>query len=97
MRTRDIYAPATLGTGYRRAGRLSVIGLAAVFWLVAMPALAADGPEFSWWTMGMQLCGGLAVFLFGMEQMAESLKSVAGDRMKDILGTLSLFYKTCSS
>jgi len=37
----------------------------------------------------MQLFGGLAIFLFGMEQMAESLKKVAGHRMKDILGKLT--------
>ncbi|MDH3233399.1 MAG: Na/Pi cotransporter family protein [Alphaproteobacteria bacterium] len=39
--------------------------------------------------MGMQLFGGLAVFLFGMEQMAEALKKVAGNKMKTILGTLT--------
>jgi len=37
----------------------------------------------------MQLAGGLALFLFGMEQMAEALKVVAGDRMKAILGKLT--------
>ncbi len=39
--------------------------------------------------MGMGLFGGLALFLFGMEQMAEALKAVAGERMKDILGKLT--------
>ncbi len=39
--------------------------------------------------MAMQLLGGLAVFLFGMEQMAEALKRVAGNRMKAILGKLT--------
>ena len=33
----------------------------------------------------IQLCGGLALFLFGMDQMAEGLKSVAGERMKVVL------------
>lgn len=42
-----------------------------------------------WWTMGMGLFGGLALFLFGMDQMANALKAVAGDRMKDILGRLT--------
>jgi phosphate:Na+ symporter len=37
----------------------------------------------------MQLFGGLAIFLFGMEQMAESLRKVAGNRMKDVLGKLT--------
>ncbi|MGD2056774.1 MAG: Na/Pi cotransporter family protein [Gammaproteobacteria bacterium] len=33
--------------------------------------------------------GGLALFLFGMEQMADSLKAVAGERMKLILAKLT--------
>ena len=58
---------------------------------VAAPALAAspEGKEIDWFKMSMQLFGGLAVFLFGMEQMAEALKRVAGNRMKDILGRLT--------
>ncbi|MHC4955580.1 MAG: Na/Pi cotransporter family protein [Planctomycetota bacterium] len=35
------------------------------------------------------LVGGLALFLYGMENMAEALKAVAGDRMKRILGRLT--------
>jgi phosphate:Na+ symporter len=67
-----------------------VLALAAALWFAATPALAAaDGKEISWWTMGMQLFGGLAIFLFGMEQMADGLKKVAGNRMKIILGTLT--------
>jgi phosphate:Na+ symporter len=42
-----------------------------------------------WWNMGMKLLGGLALFLFGMEQMAEALKAVAGERMKVILAKLT--------
>ncbi len=58
---------------------------------VAGPALAAspEGSGIDWFKMGMQLFGGLAIFLFGMEQMAEALKRVAGNRMKDILGKLT--------
>ena len=37
----------------------------------------------------MGLFGGLSLFLYGMEQMATALKAVAGDRMKDILATLT--------
>ena len=67
------------------------IGLAFAFWLVAWPGVAAEseGSGIEWWSMGMQLFGGLAIFLFGMEQMAEALKKVAGNRMKTILGTLT--------
>ena len=59
--------------------------------LAASPALAALSlsNDINWWGMGMQLAGGLALFLFGMEQMAEALKVVAGDRMKAILGKLT--------
>jgi len=39
--------------------------------------------------MGIQLLGGLALFLFGMDQMAESIKAVAGRGMKGILAKLT--------
>jgi phosphate:Na+ symporter len=35
--------------------------------------------------MAMGLVGGLAVFLFGMDQLTTALKAVAGERMRDIL------------
>ncbi len=35
------------------------------------------------------LLGGLALFLFGMDQMTGALKSVAGSRMKSVLGRLT--------
>jgi phosphate:Na+ symporter len=44
----------------------------------------------AWGVMAMQLFGGLALFLFGMEQMSDSLKAVAGDRMKSILAKLTI-------
>ncbi len=58
---------------------------------LAAPALAAssDSKGIDWFRMAMQLFGGLAIFLFGMEQMADALKRVAGNRMKDILGKLT--------
>ncbi len=70
---------------------LSATGVAFGVWLFALPGLAATatGQSIEWWSMGMQLFGGLAIFLFGMEQMAEALKKVAGNRMKTILGTLT--------
>ena len=40
-------------------------------------------------TMVMKLFGGLALFLFGMEQMADALKAVAGDRLKFLLAKLT--------
>ncbi len=50
---------------------------------------SAAETDISWSVMAMKLFGGLALFLFGMEQMAESLKAVAGERMKNILATLT--------
>jgi phosphate:Na+ symporter len=59
--------------------------------LMSWTALAAenDSQEIAWLGMGMNLFGGLAIFLFGMEQMADSLKAVAGERMKLILAKLT--------
>ncbi len=39
--------------------------------------------------MGMGLFGGLAIFLFGMDQMTATLKAVAGDGMKRLLARLT--------
>ncbi len=70
---------------------LLLLACAAMAGLVAMPAFAetADAQVMDWWTMSMQLFGGLALFLFGMEQMADALKAVAGERMKVILAKLT--------
>ena len=72
--------------------RLAVVFILGAFTtLIAFPALAAGGSDqaMNWGTMGMQLFGGLALFLFGMEQMADALKAVAGERMKTILAKLT--------
>ena len=64
----------------------------AILCLAATPVLAAlhvGGKEIPWGIMGMQVFGGLAIFLFGMDQMSEALKAVAGNRMRDILGQLT--------
>lgn len=67
------------------------LGLVAVFMFVSMPAIAAvtKTAEMDWGSMAMQLMGGLALFLFGMEQMSDALKAVAGERMKTILAALT--------
>lgn len=67
-------------------GGLRALGIA----LVAMPFAAwAANDEIAWGQMGMGLFGGLALFLFGMEMMADSLKAAAGERMKLILERLT--------
>ncbi len=55
--------------------------------LVVAPALAADSTTagLDWARMLMGLFGGLALFLFGMDQLGDGLKATAGDGMKTIL------------
>lgn len=57
--------------------------------LAAVPDPVTASTEMDWWSMGMQLVGGLALFLFGMEQMSDALKAVAGERMRVILAKLT--------
>jgi len=79
--------PTLTGDLRSRVLLLLLIG-AAAFWI--FPAYAADGAQdMEWGVMGMKLFGGLALFLFGMEQMADALKAVAGERMKLILARLT--------
>ncbi len=70
---------------------LIIIGVlcGAIFAPALAAAASSSADEMHWWDMGMKLCGGLALFLFGMEQMADALKAVAGERMKTILATLT--------
>ena len=37
----------------------------------------------------LELLGGLALFLYGMQMMSSGLEAVAGDRMKSILEKLT--------
>jgi phosphate:Na+ symporter len=60
---------------------------------LAWPTLAATGDDaggMAWGMMTVELLGGLAIFLFGMLQMEEGLKAVAGERMKGILAKLTV-------
>ena len=51
---------------------------------------ANDAPEqLNWLKMAMELFGGLALFLFGMDQMSDGLKAAAGDQMKTLLSKLT--------
>jgi len=69
---------------------LVLLGIMAL--LHALPAFAQAPEEAStidWLTLLMGLFGGLAMFLFGMEQMSEGLKAAAGDTLKDVLARLT--------
>jgi len=51
-------------------------------------AANADG-TIQWGMLIISLFGGLALFLFGMEQMSEGMKKTAGDKMRSILSALT--------
>jgi len=76
---------------YKDTPRTVLLIIAVLAGIAAAPVLAASGDtsRMDWWNMGMKLFGGLALFLFGMEQMADALKAVAGERMKIILAKLT--------
>jgi len=58
--------------------------------LLSRPLFASTGTgHLDWPNMFMGLFGGLALFLFGMEQMSDALKAAAGHRMKEILSRLT--------
>ena len=46
-------------------------------------------PELELWPMTIGLLGGLAFFLYGLGQMTDGLKVVAGDTLRTILGKLT--------
>ena len=68
------------------------LAMVAIVCLASAPVFAAISPvgkEIPWGLMGMRVFGGLAIFLYGMDQMSDALKAVAGNRMKEILGHLT--------
>jgi phosphate:Na+ symporter len=76
----------------RQTGRKTLLLLGIMALLPALPALAQapqQAASIDWLTLLMGLFGGLAMFLFGMEQMSEGLKAAAGDTLKDVLAHLT--------
>ncbi len=67
------------------------LAVAAAAFLAFTTAFAAEsaGVDIDWGHMAMGLFGGLALFLFGMEQMSDALKSALGDQMKTLLAKLT--------
>ena len=67
----------------------------ALCWGIATLSFAAEGTmpsdknSLHVFTMIMGLFGGLALFLYGMEKMADALKAVAGERLKSVLAKLT--------
>lgn len=57
--------------------------------VLAQATAAVAEQTLDLWTMVVGMLGGLALFLFGMEQMADALKALAADRLKDVLARLT--------
>jgi Na/Pi-cotransporter len=60
--------------------------------ILTFPALslaAQQTGDIAWLTLGMELLGGLALFLFGLEQLADGLKKTAGNTLKIMLARLT--------
>ena len=57
--------------------------------IAALAAAAPVAEQIAWLHLLMVLFGGLAFFLFGMEQMSDALKSALGEQMKDLLARLT--------
>ena len=69
---------------------LAVIAMASAAALTPSGAHAGgSGGALDFFGITMKLFGGLAIFLYGMERMGDALKIVAGEKMKQILGTLT--------
>ena len=78
-------------TSSRMKSRALLLLAGLLLGLPALPVLAANsaGQDIDWFRLGMGLLGGLAMFLFGMEQMSEGLKAAAGDKLRDVLSRLT--------
>lgn len=50
---------------------------------------AQQQQQVDWFYLTMALLGGLAMFLYGMEQMSDGLQSAAGEKLKDVLAGLT--------
>ena len=68
--------------------RPALLLIALLFPLPVLAAVPADD-AIDWFKLIMGLLGGLAMFLFGMEQMSEGLQGAAGDTLKDVLARLT--------
>ena len=72
-----------------RTTSLFVISLLTVIYSPLSYSQVGSEVSLDWFTMIMWLAGGLALFLFGMEQLIKGLLVVAGDQMKNLLAKLT--------
>ena len=64
---------------FRQPTGARVILVALILASMSSPAFADEGGAINWVAMAIGLFGGLALFLFGMEQMTVGLKAAAGE------------------
>ncbi|HIM10239.1 TPA: Na/Pi cotransporter family protein [Candidatus Poribacteria bacterium] len=57
---------------------------------LATDSVSSNQANLDLFKMAMGLLGGLALFLFGMEQMSDALKAAAGEQMKNLLAKLAM-------
>ena len=79
-------------TWTKRLLSLALLSLCMAAYFTPWTAEAAVGgaKSLDFFSITMRLFGGLAIFLYGMEKMGDALKIVAGEKMKEILGTLTV-------
>lgn len=73
-------------TGKIYSGSLLLL-LMTSLWAAAATLPASE--SFSWGAMLMGLCGGLALFLLGLDRLTEALKAAAGTRLQSCLERLT--------
>ncbi len=83
--------PNQIGTGRFSLNPFVAVALLAATFLIVTTAFAAESSQadINWLEMCKGLFGGLALFLFGMEQMSDALKSAMGNQMKELLSKLT--------
>jgi phosphate:Na+ symporter len=85
-------AAAPSGGGIPRKRWISCAAVGApLLWICLATDVYAAGAAapISWFTLLMGLVGGLALFLAGLEQLADGLKRAAGGALKRMLGQLT--------
>lgn len=62
-----------------------VLPLAALLLSTAVLAQDKTPPEIDWWQLAIEFIAGLSLFLYGVTQLSEALRQMAGDRMRQVL------------
>lgn len=66
-----------------------MLGLVLLFFMHSAFAEESSAQDVDWFYLTMALFGGLAMFLYGMEQMSDGLQAAAGDKLKSVLAGLT--------